>query len=86
MEKIYSPTIGTIVTHMKKVRDDNKFDVDPYDVYIVEGKFESQGRISNYWYWKRILPDGTLGKMEHGYGSFAESKNLYEITINVKKT
>lgn len=38
-------------------------------IYITGGQYYGQnGRISNFWYWRDINDDGTLGKTEHhGY-------------------
>jgi hypothetical protein len=33
------------------------------------------GRVSNFWYWNRLLPDGSLAETEHGYGSFENIEN-----------
>lgn len=42
---------------------------DGYDVKIMSGQFLVRGRLSNFWYWRRVLPDGTLSEVEeHGYG------------------
>lgn len=42
---------------------------DGYKVKITAGQFLSNGRISNFWYWKRVLKNGKLSKKEyHGYG------------------
>ena len=43
---------------------------DGYEVKITSGYYldPTYGRLSNFWYWKRVLPDGKLGKEEHGYG------------------
>jgi len=38
-------------------------------VKITSGQFLSNGRVSNFWYWKPLIsPDGKLGKEECGYG------------------
>lgn len=37
-------------------------------VKIASGQFLSGGRVSNFWYWNEVMPDGTLGKEECGYG------------------
>jgi len=37
-------------------------------VKITAGEFLKDDRISNFWYWREILADSTLGKEEHGYG------------------
>lgn len=38
-------------------------------VKIVDGQYLSNGRVSNHWSWKEVLPDGGLSKkIESGYG------------------
>lgn len=37
-------------------------------VYVTGGQYEVNGRISNFWYWRKLNPDGTLGAEGHGYG------------------
>jgi hypothetical protein len=37
-------------------------------VKIKSGQFLSNGRVSNFWCWNEIKPDGTIGPDEHGYG------------------
>lgn len=81
MKNIDSPKIGTVVTHTGQRMEDNQ-DY-PCDVLITSGQYLSGGRVSNFWYWKRVLPDGKLSEMEHGYGSFAKSSNQYNIEISV---
>lgn len=42
---------------------------DGYMVEVVDGQFLSNGRVSNFWYWKRVNEDGSLSDtIEHGYG------------------
>ncbi len=42
---------------------------DGYLVEITNGQYLSNGRVSNFWYWKRVNKNGTLSKVEeHGYG------------------
>ena len=76
-KRITSPSIGSIVEYTGSKK--------PYDVYIVSGKYMANGRVSNYWFWRRVLKDGTISKrLEHGYGSFEESEKKYEISIYAK--
>lgn len=56
-----------------------------YDVFIDEGSFYVNGRISNFWHWRKVKKDGSLGKQKSGYGSFRESRNEYKIIIKVSK-
>ena len=36
--------------------------------YIIDGQWEIDGRLSNFWDWKLIKEDGTLGRKQSGYG------------------
>lgn len=52
--------IGDIVTHKKHGQ-----------VKIVSGKYWGTYGISNFWNWKKVLPDGSLSKKTyHGYGTY----------------
>ena len=54
-------------------------------VYITSGKFLSNDRLSNFWYWKPIHKDGTLGEEKSGYGgNWDELSANVEIDITVK--
>ena len=82
-KRISNPKIKSIVRHTGyRFEDDPNY---PCDVFITSGQYEvAQGfgapRISNFWYWKRVLEDGSLAEEEeHGYGSFEESERNYEI-------
>jgi hypothetical protein len=37
-------------------------------VTITSGQYWGAHGLSNFWYWKEVLADGTLGPEEHGYG------------------
>ncbi len=38
-------------------------------VKITEGQFWGDYGVSNFWYWREVMPDGSLSKKEeHGYG------------------
>jgi hypothetical protein len=81
-EQINSPKIGTVVRHTGwRFEDDKNY---PCDVLITDGKYMSNGRLSNFWYWQRVLPDGSLSETEHGYGGFEKSEKNYEIETRVK--
>ena len=81
-EQINSPKIGTVVRHTGcRFEDDKNY---PCDVLITNGQYMSYGRLSNFWYWQRVLPDGSLAETEHGYGSFEKSDKNYEIETRVK--
>lgn len=75
-KRILEPAKGSIVLHEYTMKD----------IYIVSGDFQINGRLSNFWGWRTILDDGTLGELETGYGGcFLESSNKYEIDIICKK-
>jgi hypothetical protein len=37
-------------------------------VQIVDGQFWGEDGLSNFWTWREVLADGTLGAPEKGYG------------------
>lgn len=43
---------------------------DGYPVKIVDGMYLDPiyGRVTNWWSWRRVNPDGTLGETQRGYG------------------
>ncbi len=43
-------------------------------IKIIDGFFLDPvyGRLSNHWEWRRVLPDGTLGRRGSGYGGDAK--------------
>lgn len=70
---IQSPAINSIVCLQNK-----------RDVLIVKGSYMgSHNRVSNFWYWREVFDDGSLGEEEHGYGSFTESVNEYQVQVTV---
>jgi len=85
-EIIEDPLPGTVVTH-SGWSPDKKLPGYPCDVYILHGHYKVDGRVSNFWHWKKVLIDKksniTLGPEETGYGSFRESKKKYNIEIIV---
>ena len=67
--KIEDPRINSVVHHTGWRFEGNPNY--PCDVYIISGQYLSNDRVSNFWKWKRILPNGDLAKTEHGYGDFS---------------
>ena len=47
-------------------------------IKITNGQFIGEYGLSNFWYWKHVLPDGRLGAEENGYGG--KSEVFYHIT------
>lgn len=37
-------------------------------VKIMGGQYWGEYGLSNFWYWREVKEDGTLGEIEHGYG------------------
>ena len=37
-------------------------------VKVVDGQYWGEYGLSNFWYWQEVLPDGSLGIKECGYG------------------
>ncbi len=40
---------------------------DGRSVKITGGAFLVDGRLSNFWYWREVMPNGALGEEERGY-------------------
>jgi len=60
----------------------NSLEIGKYFIYkgrpikIVDGQFMGEFGLSNYWYWKEVLPSGYLSKRrESGYGG---SDNVFK--------
>lgn len=79
-KKIKEPEVYTIVRHTGWMTESDNY---PCDVLITNGQYYSNGRLSNFWTWRRILPDGTLSEEECGYGDFEKSSKKYKIEIRV---
>ena len=85
---IQEPRINTIVTHhgLDPLHNPSILK-EPYDVLITGGQYlASNGRLSNFWSWRRVLEDGTLGKECSGYGNFTESETRYKVAQKVAST
>lgn len=82
-KEISSPKIGTVVKHTGwGFENDSNY---PCDVLIVDGEYFVEGRISNFWSWRRVLEDGQLGDIERGYGYFEESDKKYKVETKIKQ-
>ena len=68
VKEITNPKLGEVVKHTGWGFESNKNY--PCAVLITNGSFKNNDRVSNFWYWKRILSNGNLSKEECGYGSF----------------
>ena len=65
--RIDSPKVGTVVRSV---------DLD-MDVLIIEGRYMSEGRLCNYWKFRPVNEDCSLGEEITGYGNFSETENKY---------
>jgi hypothetical protein len=58
---------------------------DVYPVYILKGEYENDDygikRLSNFWEWRKVNEDCSLGEKECGYGNFYE---CFEYSVKVK--
>jgi hypothetical protein len=81
-KKIQSPTPLSVVKYVGHSSNDN---INSCDVLIRQGSYLSRGRVSNFWYWQRILEDGSLNGIESGYGNFVQSDKFYQIEVTVKQ-
>lgn len=76
--KIESPRPNSVVYHTGWRFENNPNY--PCHVYIIGGQYLSNDRVSNYWTWKRILPNGDLAQPEHNYGDFILPKVVMDDT------
>ena len=54
-------------------------------IYIERGQYMGTYGISNFWYWRQVESDGTLGAVSRGYGGNWPEVNVdIEIKIKVK--
>lgn len=47
-------------------------------VKITSGQYWGTHGISNFWYWREVLPNGELGPEEHGYGWRTETPQIQQ--------
>jgi hypothetical protein len=53
-------------------------------IYITSGEYLSNGRVSNFFTWRRVNEDGTLSKREYsGYGWRAKPAKGVKVEIRV---
>jgi hypothetical protein len=85
---IHEPKIGSIVEHDGWHPGPKLLPGYPSDVLILDGHYVVNGRLSNFWTWKKVTKDKSgviiLGPKVSGYGAFRESKNQYDVNIIVK--
>lgn len=79
---IESPNPGDIVLHTGWHPGPKTLPGYPADVIIIKGHYEVEGRLSNYWYWRKIIVDKkgelSVGPIVSGYGSFSPCNNEYD--------
>ncbi len=71
--------------HASELRINKVYIYNEKPVYMIDGSYLSDGRISNYWYWCEILEDGKLGEIQKGYarslGMFKKYNGDFEIRV-----
>ena len=84
MGTITNPRANAVVRHTGWNQKSTDY---PCDVLIVHGSLTgTNGGVSNFWHWKRILPDMSLSPTESGYGSFTEPSKRYRVEVEYKLT
>jgi hypothetical protein len=80
MKQINDPAINSVVYYENKIGG-------IYPVLITGGKYLSNGLLSNFWDWRKINDDCSLGELEHGYGNFYDTEGAYIVkhTIVIEK-
>jgi len=68
-ERMFSPNPNSIV-------EDHKGNL----IVIINGQYNGLNGVSNFWYWRKIKKDLTLGKEQCGYGNFFK----YDGNLKVK--
>jgi len=79
-ETIHAPASGSVVHHTGWRFEDNPNY--PCDVYVNNGQYEVNGRLSNWWTWQRVLEDGSLADPESGYGSQEKRREITSQIFN----
>lgn len=65
--------MGKQVCHTMQIGDRVRYGKDGRIVQITAGRFWGEMGMSNFWYWREVLPNGELAKnVEHGYGDFTD--------------
>lgn len=66
---VVNPQRNALVTPARQLKvGDLAIHSDGRTVKIVNGAYELNGRVSNYWHWREVRPDGSLStRVESGY-------------------
>jgi hypothetical protein len=54
-------------------------------ILVVKGQYWGTHGLSNHWTWKRVLPDGSLGAEEWGYGIGFSKPDMEYIGVKRRK-
>lgn len=73
LRRVYSPSKDSVV-----YRYDNLLKC-LIPALVTDGRYEVDGRISNFWYWHDLNKDLTLKEKQSGYGGFYQSPNEFEV-------
>lgn len=81
LHKIWEPKIHEVV-YVKKHNDNRESILVP--AIILDGQYEVNGRISNFWTWQYINEDMTLGDTVSDYGNFYDFHTEHNIKVELK--
>ena len=78
----FKPQIPKIGTVMYRLNGHKKLQL----VYVEDGQYMGEfNRITNFWSWRKVNEDGTLGRLQHGYGKgFFKYPKRKKVTIKVE--
>lgn len=79
VKKLVIDTLNPLIPEIghRYITDDGRL------IEIEDGKFWGTSGVSNFWYWREVLEDGTLSEVkEHGYGiQLKEIKEWIKIQV-----
>lgn len=52
-------------------------------VFIIDGQYEVNGRVSNFWSWYEINEDQTISEKKSGYGYFFKAHMNFKVNQSV---
>ena len=82
---INDPAIGSVVLYNPNDYNQERKTTKVYPVYITDGAWEVNNRLSNFWYWKKVNKDGSLSKKEYcGYGHFYKYPHKYKVITRIE--
>ena len=68
MQNVADGMLAELAARSQMVVGKTLYHPDGRRVRITGGAYLRNGRVSNWWDWRPVLPDGSLGETESGYG------------------